>query len=504
MEERGVARRLSEDEMNEWLGPVFYLSHLAVENPKSTSTPVRIVFNSSLLCKGVSLNAFLAKGPDSFKTNLLGMLLRFRERPVVLIGDIRKMYNSVFLDNLAQQTHRFLWRDLNVDRPPDIWCITRVNMGDKPAGAMAIEAKDRTADLFRHVHPKASDFIKDSSYVDDLVGSFDNVSTARDIAKGADEILAKGGFHIKYSMYGGKGVENASSVVQKVLGINWVAVEDKLLFEVQLNFSVKRRNVRTGPNLLSCEVPHLLPNILIRRIVLQQVMAIFDPYGLLAPFVLIAQMLLRETWTLKLQWDDPLPTSMHSRLVDFFTQLFETNKLKYDRCVTPEGAVGKPDLILFSDGSQVAYGCAAYIRWTLSDGTYFCKLLLAKCCIAPIRRISIPQMELNGAVLSKRCRKVIEKESRFTFGRIVQLVDSETVLAQIHKLSTRFHVYEGVRIGEIQAATDGNVREWGWIPSDKNIADWVSRSKPIVDIGPDSKWINGPDFLYKPLQDWGI
>ena len=504
MEDRGVARRLSEDEMNEWLGPVFYLSHLAVENPKSTSTPVRIVFNSSQLCKGVSLNAFLAKGPDSFKTNLLGMLLRFRERPIVLIGDIRKMYNSVFLDNLAQQTHRFLWRDLNVDRPPDIWCITRVNMGDKPAGAIAIEAKDRTADLFRHVHPKASDFIKDSSYVDDLVDSFDNVSTARDIAKGADEILAKGGFHIKDWMYGGKGVENASSVVQKVLGVNWVAAEDKLLFEVQLNFSVKRRNVRTGPNLLSCEVPHLLPNILTRRIVLQQVMAIFDPYGLLAPFALIAKMLLRETWTLKLQWDDPLPTSMHSRWIDFFIQLFETNKLKYDRCVTPEGAVGKPDLILFSDGSQVAYGCAAYIRWTLSDGTYFCKLLLAKCRIAPIRRISIPQMELNGAVLSKRCRKVIEKESRFTFGRIFQLVDSETVLAQIHKLSTRFHVYEGVRIGEIQAATDGNVREWGWIPSDKNIADWVSRSKPIVEIGPDSKWINGPDFLYKPLQDWGI
>ena len=55
---------------------MFYLSHLAVEQPKSLTTTVRIVFNSSQLFRGVSLNSFLAKGPDSFKNNLLGMLLR--------------------------------------------------------------------------------------------------------------------------------------------------------------------------------------------------------------------------------------------------------------------------------------------------------------------------------------------------------------------------------------------------------------------------------------------
>lgn len=60
---RGVARKLSEEEMNQWSGPVFYLSHLAVASPKSASTPVRIVFNSSQSYKGISLNECLAKGP---------------------------------------------------------------------------------------------------------------------------------------------------------------------------------------------------------------------------------------------------------------------------------------------------------------------------------------------------------------------------------------------------------------------------------------------------------
>ena len=122
------ARKLTNEEMSEWNCPIFYLSHLAVEQPKSQMTPVRILFNSSQAYKGVSLNSFSAKGPDSFKSNLLGLLLRFREESVVVVGDIRKMYNSVYLDEVGQHTHRFLWRDMEIDRSPDIWCITRDNM----------------------------------------------------------------------------------------------------------------------------------------------------------------------------------------------------------------------------------------------------------------------------------------------------------------------------------------------------------------------------------------
>jgi hypothetical protein len=61
MLERGVAVELSKGQLDKWKGPVFYLSHLAVRNPRSKTTPVRIVFNSSQPCQGVSLNSSLAK-----------------------------------------------------------------------------------------------------------------------------------------------------------------------------------------------------------------------------------------------------------------------------------------------------------------------------------------------------------------------------------------------------------------------------------------------------------
>ena len=69
-------------------------------------------------------------------------------------------------------------------------------MGDKPAGAIAIEAKDLTADLFQHDHPDAATFIKASAYVDDLVDSVESLQVAQDLAKGADRILSKGGFKV--------------------------------------------------------------------------------------------------------------------------------------------------------------------------------------------------------------------------------------------------------------------------------------------------------------------
>ena len=135
-----------------------------------------------------------------------------------------------------------------------------------------------------------------------------------------------------------------------------------------------------------------------------------------------------------------------------FITLFQLKNLQFPRCFRPEDAIDCPWLIILSDRRDLAYGYAAYIKWSLPDGKYWCRLIMAKCRIAPFNKLSTPQMELNAAVLSKRESKVIESETRFDFQRVLQLVDSSTVLSMVNKTSTRFKVYEGVRIGEIHAA----------------------------------------------------
>ena len=67
----GVARKLSNEEVRDYKGPVHYIHHHEVLKPKSSSTLLCIVFNSSASYMGQKLNDFWAK-------SLLGVLFKFR------------------------------------------------------------------------------------------------------------------------------------------------------------------------------------------------------------------------------------------------------------------------------------------------------------------------------------------------------------------------------------------------------------------------------------------
>ena len=56
MVERGAAVKLTNDVISKWTGPVWYVSHLVEPNLHSVTTPVRLVWNSSQKCRGVSMN----------------------------------------------------------------------------------------------------------------------------------------------------------------------------------------------------------------------------------------------------------------------------------------------------------------------------------------------------------------------------------------------------------------------------------------------------------------
>ena len=122
--------------------------------------------------------------------------------------------------------------------------------------------------------------------------------------------------------------------------------------------------------------------------------SLFDPIGFLAPVLLRAKVLLRKTWEGdlgKLKWDDPLPKQLVQEILEFFVQLYDLENLEFERSLWPkEKVVGKPELIVFSDGSILAFGTVAYIRWKLDTGSWWTNLIMAKSKIAPKNRITIP------------------------------------------------------------------------------------------------------------------
>ena len=91
MVENGALEEISANELKLWSGPVHYLPFQAVIQPKSVTTPLRLVTNSSLVdpSTGLSLNSILAKGP-MYLNDMWEMLVRFRHQECGLTGDISK------------------------------------------------------------------------------------------------------------------------------------------------------------------------------------------------------------------------------------------------------------------------------------------------------------------------------------------------------------------------------------------------------------------------------
>jgi hypothetical protein len=159
MNEMNFSRKVTEEELKNYKGPVHYVSHHAVLRPEKASTPLRIVFNSSAVYQGHSLNDYWLKGPDLLNS-LFEVILRFRENEVAVSGDISKMYHQVLIPQEDQHVHRFLWRNLDTTQPPDTYVKTVLTFGDKPAPAMTQIGLRKTAQETRvNVQPKQYEII---------------------------------------------------------------------------------------------------------------------------------------------------------------------------------------------------------------------------------------------------------------------------------------------------------------------------------------------------------
>ncbi|XP_045127641.1 uncharacterized protein LOC123514085 [Portunus trituberculatus] len=512
MVNRGVARRLSIKELNNYEGPVHYIHHHEVLKPSSSSTPLRIVFNSSASYMGHILNDYWAKGPDVLNS-LLGILIRFRQGKFAVTGDISKMYNSVKMGTLDQHTHRFLWRNMDNERPPDHYIMTAVTFGDKPSGVIAMTALKKTVEMYETKFPKVKDVVTKNSYVDDIVHSCDDMHEARQLVSDIDLVLSQGGFKIKQWIMAGDELSDTDlglldSHEQRIFGLKWDPREDTFGYRVTLNFSKKFRNVREGPCLTKSNLESQIPKTLTKRVVLSQVSTVYDPLGLIVPFTLIPKLLMREIVTSEKNagaaygWDDVLPDRLKEKWVKLFHEMYELESVTFARCVKPNNAVGDPVLVIFSDGSSLAYGACAYIRWELDDGRFESRLIMAKNRIAPVKQITIPRLELCGAVLSCRLRLTIEKESDWKFQSVLHIVDSSIVRAQIQKESYGFGTFVANRVAEIQMKTDPN--DWWWVKTSENPADLTTRPCHPNYLRSNSLWQKGPDFLSDRISEWPI
>ncbi|UYV73935.1 hypothetical protein LAZ67_11001507 [Cordylochernes scorpioides] len=153
----------------------------------------------------------------------------------------------------------------------------------------------------------------------------------------------------------------------------------------------------------------------------------------------------------------------------------------------------------FGDASEDAYAAAVYIRIPTDDGVSV-TLLASKTKLAPMRKMSIPRLELCAALLLTRLVKYIMEELSIKMESAACWSDSTIVLSWLRIMSGNLPTFIGNRVAEIQSCPQ--VREWRYVPTGDNPADIASRGIMGSELKQYSIWWTGPTWLSAESTEW--
>ena len=229
----------------------------------------------------------------------------------------------------------------------------------------------------------------------------------------------------------------------KALGLGYLVKEDKIHVMASINFSKRKKKMRLGQDLLLDQVRAQTPNPLTRRNLLSQVSGLYDPVGLVTPAKQKGAILVRRAFQeaksdncpVKDTWDTALSDSLREDAIRLFEEYVQLGQVTFTRAITPPSFIGKPWAITFSDGSEHAYGAVMYLRWNTDQGP-FVTLVESKAKLTPLdQKGDAVKAEMCGAVFASRLKKYFEQHSKIQVGKWFHVIDSQTVLRAIQRVS---------------------------------------------------------------------
>ncbi|XP_017494239.1 PREDICTED: uncharacterized protein LOC108382363 [Rhagoletis zephyria] len=139
-----------------------------------------------------------------------------------------------------------------------------------------------------------------------------------------------------------------------------------------------------------------------KRELLSIVMAVFDPFGLLANLLISSKILVQKTWRQGINWDEALSADLTAKWIPSWKEFQRTRNFQIPRYYSANiSCSSNIELHIFVDASQVAFAAVGYFR-VVHNGVVDVTFVMAKTRTAPNRLMSIPRLELQAAVLGTR------------------------------------------------------------------------------------------------------
>ncbi|KAJ8381227.1 hypothetical protein SKAU_G00020050 [Synaphobranchus kaupii] len=438
----------------------WYLPTFGVYHPKKPGQ-IRVVFDSSAECEGVSLNNVLLSGPDLNNT-LLGVLLRFRKEPVAVTADVQQMFYCFVVRSDHRDYLRYLWyEDNDLDKKVVEYRMKVHVFGNTPSPAIAIYCmrraaeKEQAIDLLTRTRQMMAEsnlrlhkVASNSEQVMEALPEEDCAKDLKDIELGVDPLP-----------------------LQRSRSLSWNLETD--------SFTVLASRE---------EKPYT------RKGILSTVNSLYDPLGFVAPIIMQGKALVRELSS-EQGWDTPLDPGKEAEWNLWKYSLKALDDLHMKRCYTPVllSSTQRRELCIFSDASTVAIGAVAYLRTINADGKAHTGFIMGKSKLAPRPDHTIPRLELCAAMLAVQMYELIRDEMDIIHvGAVSFYTDSRIVLGYIHNSSKRFYVYVSNRVTRIRRSTHPD--QWSYVPTDQNPADHATRYLPAAQLQ-QSSWHSGPGFL---------
>ncbi|RUA05998.1 MAG: hypothetical protein DSY43_03210 [Gammaproteobacteria bacterium] len=423
-------------------GKVHYLPHQAVVRRDSSTTKLRIVYDASSKEKGkVSLNDCLHVGP-SLNPLLYDILLRLRVSKIALVGDIEKAFLNIEVQEEDKDSLRFLWADDPSDLSKiSVYRFCRVVFGVSSSPFLLNATLQHHIRGYTETDPGFAQKMLEGFYVDDLVTGGNDIEEVIQLYEKAKERMQSGGFklrkwitndeqvrgHITREEVGAqceKGKDEISyaqttvgvqmgSKGQKVLGLEWEREQDKIVFDLTAIHNKVSQEVST------------------KRNVLRALAGVFDPLGIISPITVSMKILFQKTCMSQLEWDQPLEGELKREMERWVKDLEEAQRIEISRCIYShvKEEVLSCSLHGFGDASDKAYCAVIYMVYVTSTGT-FVELLTSKTRVAPVKKLTIPRLELMSArILAQLMHTVKEAlKSQKEIDKTTYWLDSMTAL----------------------------------------------------------------------------
>lgn len=469
--------------------PHCYLPHHAVfKNGK-----IRVVFNASAMTtNNNSLNSILHNGPK-LHNNIVDIIFRLRFDRFVFLCDIKQMFTHIMVSEADQNFQLIFWRD-DERKPVETYKLTSVTFGLASSPYLANRVIKQLIIDEGHHHPLAAEALSQQVYVDDICLGCSTELEALNLQQEITHLLRRGGFELRKwtsnspvlmksvpEAHQGKPIHffNKEEPTFSVLGLMWSPNSDNFMYNIEFSSQTHTK-----------------------RSVLSLIAKIFDPCGWLAPIVLWAKALMQHLWTLGLNWDDTLPDPLCRKWSQFLKGLHALDNIRIPRFLSLDRDVTSIQLHGFSDASEIAYAACVFIRLEHSSKIATTQLLIGKSRVAPLKRISLPRLELCGAHMLSKLLNYCSTQvvSRYKIDSIYAWSDSVITLSWIHTPSYRLKTFVANRVADIQELASPAI--WKYVPSAQNPADCASRGVLPSDFSTHSMWWSGPSWLKCSLDVW--